>query len=141
MLDVIVCSVQGSRRLLDFLAGGDYDGDRGTVIWAEAFVKSFNNAPERYSKSPPCLDTLFTIDAQTVGQFCDEADKAGLPLESYTEKLQEYLLASLVDPSYVGVYSRMHENAIYEHGYGNSKTVKLAYQSVSISWLPFCSKY
>ncbi|KAE9397715.1 hypothetical protein BT96DRAFT_940723 [Gymnopus androsaceus JB14] len=106
-VNVIVCSVQGSRRLLDFLAGGDYDGDRGTTIWDEIICKPL---------------------WQRSREFCERHAAENTDECQVVEELQEYLLGSLVDPSYVGEYSRFHENAVYKLGYSNPSTVKLAYQ-------------
>ncbi|KZP15882.1 hypothetical protein FIBSPDRAFT_1047826, partial [Athelia psychrophila] len=39
--DVIVCSVKGHRRLADWLAGGDYDGDKGSFFCDPTPVKPF----------------------------------------------------------------------------------------------------
>ncbi|KAF9068844.1 RNA dependent RNA polymerase-domain-containing protein [Rhodocollybia butyracea] len=123
MVDVIVCSVKGYRRLLDFLAGGDYDGDRALVIWDRRFVTPFNKPEERFSKAPKGLDECFHTDEQTVAQFCARENSA-----TSVESLQDYLLASLLNPNYVAAYSRFHVNAVYEHGYAHWKTVKLAYK-------------
>ncbi|KZP15895.1 hypothetical protein FIBSPDRAFT_1047836 [Athelia psychrophila] len=40
--DVIVCSVKGHRRLADWLAGGDYDGDKGSI-----FLRSYSSGTVR----------------------------------------------------------------------------------------------
>ncbi|KIK70157.1 hypothetical protein GYMLUDRAFT_34630 [Collybiopsis luxurians FD-317 M1] len=127
MVDVIVCSVQGYRRLLDFLAGGDYDGDRGMVIWDPDFVEPFINADEKYSKAPARIDQCFSIDKLTVGQFHSQI-RAGRMEVTPESELQEYLLGALRDPSAVGEYSRFHENAIYKFGYGHWRTINLAYK-------------
>ncbi|KAF8067671.1 RNA dependent RNA polymerase-domain-containing protein [Lyophyllum atratum] len=125
--DVIVCSVQGQRRLLDYLAGGDYDGDTATVIWAPEFVKPFKNADEKYSKEPDGLDTCFTSAGnEKVADFMERT--RSLAQLDQTREAQKYLLGALRDPSLIGAYSTMHDNAIYSLGYGNPRTVKLAYK-------------
>jgi hypothetical protein len=143
LVDVIVCSVKGQRRLLDFLAGGecdvanipcaflniatgDYDGDTAIVIWEKEIVDSFTNAPEKYSVEPKGVDCCFTRDETTVAKF--NADYAGKPPDIKAAELQRYLLGSLRDPSAVGQYSGYHDNAILTRGYGNPRTVKLGYQ-------------
>ncbi|KAJ7268673.1 RNA dependent RNA polymerase-domain-containing protein [Mycena haematopus] len=111
LVDVIVCSVKGQRRLLDFLGGGDYDGDTAIVMWDQEIVGSFVNAPEKYSVEPQGIHSCFTPKAA---------------------ELQQYLLGSLRDPSAVGQYSGYHENSIIKHGYDNHRTIKLAYQFCKI---------
>ncbi|KAJ7484690.1 RNA dependent RNA polymerase-domain-containing protein [Mycena latifolia] len=130
LVDVIVCSVKGERRLLDFLAGGDYDGDTAIVIWDKQIVDSFVNAPEKYSVEPQGLDACFTRDETTVAKFI--ADSARKSPEVKAAELQKYLLGSLRDASAVGQYSGYHDNAIVTKGYDNPRTVKLAYQFCKI---------
>ncbi|KAF5380169.1 hypothetical protein D9615_006104 [Tricholomella constricta] len=125
--DVIVCSVQGHRRLLDFLAGGDYDGDTATVIWDAEIVKHFQNADEKYSKEPDGLETCFTSDDnETVDKFIKAT--SSLPPLVQTLKIQKYLLGALRDTSVVGKYSAMHDAAIYHLGYSHPRTIRLAYK-------------
>ncbi|GLB39244.1 putative RNA-dependent RNA polymerase [Lyophyllum shimeji] len=125
--DVIVCSVQGYRRLLDFLAGGDYDGDTATVIWALEFVEPFKNADEKYSKEPDGLNNCFTSAGnEKVGDFLERT--SALSALDQTSEIQKYLLGALRDTSMVGKYSTMHDHAVYSLGYGNPRTIKLAYK-------------
>ncbi|KAJ7128080.1 RNA dependent RNA polymerase-domain-containing protein [Mycena filopes] len=130
IVDVIVCSVKGQRRLLDFLAGGDYDGDRALVIWDKTIVNPFTNAPERFADEPAGANWGFTRDETTVAKF--NADYARAAPEVKAAALQKYLLGSLRDPSAVGQYSTYHDNAIVKRGYDNPHTVKLAYQFCKI---------
>ncbi|KAI9629184.1 hypothetical protein KEM48_011030 [Puccinia striiformis f. sp. tritici PST-130] len=44
--DVLVCSIHGQKSLLDYLSGGDYDGDVVIVIWDDAFTQNFINADD-----------------------------------------------------------------------------------------------
>ncbi|KAK0468511.1 RNA dependent RNA polymerase-domain-containing protein [Armillaria novae-zelandiae] len=69
MTNVIVCSIKGGTALLQYLAGGDYDGDRILVIWARAIVDTFRNAHEDYMKLPPGFEDLFERDTKTVDDF------------------------------------------------------------------------
>ncbi|KAG6907743.1 hypothetical protein DXG01_007543 [Tephrocybe rancida] len=125
--DVIVCSVQGHRRLLDFLAGGDYDGDTATVIWTPDIVEHFQNADEKYSKEPEGLNLCFSSDSnEKVVEFLNRTSTS-----SHLEKalaIQVYLLGALRNPSIVGHYSTMHDNAVYHFGYSHPRTIKLAYK-------------
>ncbi|KAJ7039848.1 RNA dependent RNA polymerase-domain-containing protein [Mycena alexandri] len=134
IVDVIVCSVKGQRRLLDFLAGGmctgDYDGDTAIVIWDKTIVEPFANAPEKFADEPAGVKLCFIRDESTVAKF--NADYASQPPEVKAAALQKYLLGSLRDPSAVGQYSTFHDNAIVTKGYDNPRTVKLAYQFCKI---------
>ncbi|KAJ7074931.1 RNA dependent RNA polymerase-domain-containing protein [Mycena belliarum] len=58
---VIVCSVKGQQRLLDFLPGGDYDGDTAIVIWDKTMVDPFMNAAEIFLVEPQGLDIFVKI--------------------------------------------------------------------------------
>ncbi|KAG5644364.1 hypothetical protein DXG03_008661 [Asterophora parasitica] len=125
--DLIVCSVQGKRRLLDFLAGGDYDGDTATVIWDPDIVKQFNNADEKYSEEPKGLGGCFTEEHnETVADFISKT--TSFSLKERTLEVQKYLLGALRDTSVIGKYSGMHDTAIYSLGYAHPGTVKLAYK-------------
>ncbi|KAF8801654.1 hypothetical protein BYT27DRAFT_7245092 [Phlegmacium glaucopus] len=124
LVDVIVCSIQGHRRLLDFLAGGDYDGDTALVIWASDIVANFQNADDKYSLEPPGLDICFTRDAESGATFLKRVRSWDPNMR--IQAMQTYLLGAFSDPSIVGQYSMMHDNSVYERGYGNPRTVKLA---------------
>ncbi|KAJ6590543.1 RNA dependent RNA polymerase-domain-containing protein [Mycena vulgaris] len=130
LVDVIVCSVKGQRRLLDFLAGGDYDGDTAIVIWDKEIVDAFVNPPEKFSIEPQGVNACFTRDDTTVAKFL--ADNARKSPEGKAAELQKYLLGSLRDASAVGLYSSFHDNSILTKGYDNHRTVKLAYQFCKI---------
>ncbi|KAG6846996.1 hypothetical protein H0H93_010704 [Arthromyces matolae] len=129
--DVIVCSVQGHRRLLDFLAGvtkksGDYDGDTAIVIWTPEIVEHFKNADEKYANEPPDVDECFTSNNEKVGDF--QIRTAGMtPLEK-TFEVQSYLLRALRDSFEVGHYSTMHDRAVYQLGYSHPESISLAYK-------------
>ncbi|KAF9561155.1 hypothetical protein CPC08DRAFT_689324 [Agrocybe pediades] len=125
-IDVIVFSVQGDRRLIDYLGGGDYDGDTAIVIWKKSLVLPFENANERHSKEPKGLDQSFTRDKESVTDFMERTK----PLTELQrcQAMQKYLLGALCDTSKVGLYSSMHDNAIYKYGYSHWRTIKLGYK-------------
>ncbi|KAK7019017.1 dimethylaniline monooxygenase [Favolaschia claudopus] len=125
LVDVIVCSVKGQRRLLDYLAGGDYDGDTAIVIWDKEIVDAFTNADEKYSIEPKGVNQCFEQTAKTVGEFIRE--NGGKSPAVKASMLQEYLLGSLRDPSAVGQYSGMHDNSVVKQGYSHPNSIRLAY--------------
>ncbi|KAG6844808.1 hypothetical protein H0H87_003474 [Tephrocybe sp. NHM501043] len=125
--DVIVCSIKGYRRLLDFLAGGDYDGDTAVVIWTPEIVRQFKNADEKYSNEPDGLGVCFTsVENESVSEFLARTSELCDVEKVYA--MQTYLLGALRDPSIVGNYSAMYDNAVYEYGYSHPRTIKLAYK-------------
>ncbi|THU89976.1 hypothetical protein K435DRAFT_276844 [Dendrothele bispora CBS 962.96] len=125
LVDVIVCSVKGSRRLLDYLGTGDYDGDRVLVIWDTRITLPFFIDPEKvkkFSSPPQGLHYCFKIDERPVSaclQHFRYFDRISI--------LQDYLLASLKNPGVLGELSGYHEKSIYVDGYDSPKAHKLAY--------------
>lgn len=111
--------------MLDYLAGGDYDGDTALVMWNPEMVSSFINANESYADPPDELEAGFTRSVETGIDFLKKLD--GLNLEQRTQRYQYYLLGGLQDPSLIGQYSTMHDNAIYMCGYGSPEAVKMGY--------------
>ncbi|KAG2159731.1 RNA dependent RNA polymerase-domain-containing protein [Suillus bovinus] len=107
--DVIVCSVQGTRRFADLLAGGDYDGDKAIAIWQPSIVSHFKNADLKYSHPPDDLSENF-----------------------HKNTLRSFLLGGLRDISSVGKYSNLHDVAVYTLGYAHKETIRLAYMFCNI---------
>lgn len=112
--------------LLKRILVGDYDGDTATVIWAPEIVEPFINADEKHSVPPPGLDVCFSRNNERVDAFLSRV--AGETEERKVSAMQGFLLGALRDTSLVGKYSAMHDNSIYKNGYGNPRTVKLAYK-------------
>lgn len=112
------------------LFSGDYDGDKAFVFWVLEMVESFKNADEKYSMQPEGLDACFcSADSnELVHEFQERT--ASLPLSENISSMQTYLLGALRDPSIVGKYSAMHDNAVYKLGYANPRTIRLAYKYV-----------
>ncbi|KAL0069589.1 hypothetical protein AAF712_003247 [Marasmius tenuissimus] len=124
LVDCIVFSIKGKRRPIDYLAGGDYDGDRVMVIWHEEMVLSFTNAPEHFATEPREIgDSLdVTASKNTVARFIKELES--LPSESARIlSMQRYLLSGLRDPFTVGCYSVRHEKATYLYGLDDPRTL------------------
>lgn len=97
------------------------------AIWEPSFVVPFKNADEKYSVEPLGIDKCFSSSDgnEKVATFLARTVTQG-PLEK-TLELQKYLLGALQDPSIVGKYSKMHDNAVYRYGYGHPKAIRLAY--------------
>lgn len=122
--DVIVLSTKGERRAADYLAGGDYDGDKGTMLYDPILVKPFVNADPESSKPPPDIhDNFISRDSQgTISELLERRQTG----DNIVEELQSYLLANLGD-SVVGEYSNLHTQAIYTLGYSHPEVVRLAH--------------
>ena len=88
------------------------------------------NADEKFSVEPPGLDMAFTRDTETGAAFIERTKDLG-SLEK-VHAMQDYLLGGLIDPSLLGRYTALHNNAIYEHGYGHWGTNKLAAKYVYV---------
>ncbi|KAG1749874.1 RNA dependent RNA polymerase-domain-containing protein [Suillus paluster] len=129
--DVIVCSVQGTRRFADLLAGGDYDGDKAIAVWQPSIVSHFNNADLRYSYPPDnFLEKNFHKNTLRVDEFLEQ--RQGMKLDEIIPQLQSFLLGGLRDISSVGKYSNLHDLAVYTLGYGHDDTIRLAYMFCNI---------
>ncbi|KAF9254994.1 hypothetical protein L218DRAFT_1082074 [Marasmius fiardii PR-910] len=129
--DVVVFSVKGSRRLIDFLAGGDYDGDRVTVIWDPELVAPFTNSPEGFSKEPPKVKECFDEKTEkahefTIRHFLLLTDWARI------QSLQVYLLGGLQERYLVGAYSIRHEKFTYAYGLEHEDTIREAYMFCTV---------
>ncbi|KAG6873624.1 hypothetical protein C0995_013555 [Termitomyces sp. Mi166 len=116
-----------AQSAIAFVVPGDYDGDTATVIWTPEIVEPFKNADEKYSNEPDGLEVCFTSDHnEKVPDFLTRTSSL-FSLET-TLAVQTYLLGALRDPSIIGQYSTMHDNAVYHFGYSHPRTIKLAYK-------------
>ncbi|KAK7063563.1 RNA-dependent RNA polymerase [Favolaschia claudopus] len=117
--DVVITSNRGQQSLLSLLSGGD------TVIfiWMEELVKQFGpNKP--LTPVPEGFMGHFNQEVKTVRQVGDEL--GAMNTEEAQRRLQDYLLDGLRD-SQVGQYSWFHDISIYRHGYGDIKSILMAY--------------
>ena len=105
---------------------GDYDGDKVTVIWQPEIVSRFKNASDRFASPPPGFDAAFEKSKETVEDLFrrvpPERDHA-----LHVRELQKYLLGSLRNQAAVGLYSKWHDNAVYNLGYFHDESIRLAY--------------
>ncbi|EFP76393.2 uncharacterized protein PGTG_02834 [Puccinia graminis f. sp. tritici CRL 75-36-700-3] len=134
--DVLVCSIQGKKSLLDYLSGGDYDGDVVIVIWDDAFTKNFVNADDKHLLPTEKYNNFFS---DTVA-LAASGRGSGLP----TMKVQDFInlkhehgtfdrefrraqLVSLFQPVAFGRYSRMYKVCEYLFGISHPLTMKMGY--------------
>lgn len=104
---------------------GDYDGDKGLVIFQPEVVEAFKEPPLHYSEPPSDIESYFKCENEKVATFRARTD----PLDDVSKisELQEYLLRAIRDTSVVGKYSNFHVNATYTLGYTHPETIRLAY--------------
>lgn len=123
--DVIVLSVKGPRRAADWLAGGDYDGDKAKLIWQPELVRGFKNADPEYADPPSDLDAYFKIRNERVVDFLERIKP--LSLEDQLYETQKHLLGTMTGQGVVGLYSGFHEYSTCVNGYKHPTTKLLAY--------------
>ncbi|KAF9468299.1 RNA dependent RNA polymerase-domain-containing protein [Collybia nuda] len=116
---VIICSTRGARRQVE-IVDGDYDGDVAEVFWDPDLVKHFNNAP---LTTHPSIDDKFTSNTETVSEFLKRT--ASLSLDAKVFAMHDVLMDALQDNSPVGIYSGIHDHAIYTLGYADLQTMYL----------------
>ncbi|KAI0065260.1 hypothetical protein BV25DRAFT_1913873 [Artomyces pyxidatus] len=135
--DVIVFSVKGSRSLASMLGTGDYDGDKVLCIWHPSIVTPFRNAKPTFADPPLGLDDSFLEVNEMMHEIIvdiaeREAESSSASELSTTRLLQTALMKPLRDTSTVGVYSALHDNAVYTLGYSHTETVRLAWMFCTV---------
>jgi hypothetical protein len=105
---------------------GDYDGDKGLLVYYPPVVNSFRNAPLHFSNPPTSeqLERWFYKDTETVSQLLQRTE--GPDPFPRIHALQEYLLGGLQENVLVGKYSSLHEYSTYTLGYSHPTTIELA---------------
>lgn len=101
-----------------------------SVIYLPALVAPFENAPIHFSHPPSKIDDCFTKRTESVAHIVD------MPISTRLSKLQDNLLAGILDTGIVGSYSVMHDYAMYTLGIDNPETTRLAYMYVCSDDLP-----
>ncbi|KAF9534243.1 RNA dependent RNA polymerase-domain-containing protein [Crepidotus variabilis] len=133
MVDVIVFSTKGSKRAADWLGGGDYDGDKGQLIYQPELVTPFQNAPDHLADPPTDLGNDFPKDIEDNFLRKNEDVEAflsrikTLSTENKIREMQEFLLGDARNAGVVGQYSNFHEYSTYTRGYRHSETLRLAH--------------
>jgi RNA-dependent RNA polymerase len=146
-VNVIVFSIKGFRSLASMLgtgkrllhtilmtcqhslynfSKGDYDGDMVICIWQPDIVEEFSNADPKFMDPPAHLNDYFNVENETVTEFLRRVPPSS-PIDTQIRELQEVLMTPLSDVHSVGIYSTMHENAMYSLGYSHPTTVLLAW--------------
>lgn len=99
--------------------------------WCKPLVEQFRGSS--LCTAPENLSTFFEREVEHVRDFDNRA--SGLEPKQAQQALQKVLLLGLAETR-VGLYSKFHDAAVYESGYGSQKAIHLAYMSVSFFlWL------
>ncbi|KAK1223266.1 hypothetical protein PQX77_013854 [Marasmius sp. AFHP31] len=130
ILDVVVFPIEGPRRLIDFLAGGDYDGDRVVVLWDSQFVTPFSNSPEKHSIEPLGIKECFSEETELVQTYYERFLRRSEP--GRIKSVQKHLLDGLQDRFLIGMYSMRHDKSTYMRGLDDNSTVREAYMFCSV---------
>lgn len=125
-VNVIMFSIKGPRSLASMLGTGDYDGDMVICIWQPSIVEQFCNADPKFMDPPICLQDHFNTKNETVTEFLQRIPPTS-PTDTQICEAQEVFMSPLLDVHAVGIYSTMHENAMYSLGYSHPTTILLAW--------------
>ncbi|KZO90313.1 RdRP-domain-containing protein [Calocera viscosa TUFC12733] len=126
MYDVIVMSTQGERSPASMLGGGDYDGDRATVVWEPQLVEPFKNADPGFADQPKDFESFLDRDLTTVASLIDETRTWGAQAKRL--QIQKYLLSDLNSDFQMQGYSTRHDVALYLLGASHPKAVEFAHK-------------
>ena len=131
-LDVLVLPSRGSIAPASLLSGGDLDGDTAMVLFCPDIVNAFKPASPQDSTCSD-IEAYFTVDTLDTKSLLDELymhNSNGE--EAANQYLKRHLLESLRHTQYVGIYGRLHENAVYKKGFASDEAITLAHMSVYI---------
>lgn len=94
--------------------------------WHKPLVEQFQGSP--LCTAPANLSTSFEREVEHVRDFDRRVSE--LEDKQAQQAFQKVLLLGLAETR-VGLYSKFHDAAVYEFGYGSQKANHLAYMSVS----------
>lgn len=113
------------QKKFDHVLQGDYDGDKGLVIYDPDIVADFQNADDKYSYEPKDLADNFSQNTEKVSDVLERIE--GYSSVAQVHEFQRFLLGAIRDTSIVGKYSGFHDYAIYTLGYSHPETIRLSY--------------
>ena len=129
-LNVLVLPSRGNIAPASLLSGGDLDGDTAMVLFCPEIVNAFNPAPPRDSAGLN-IEAYFTTETLDMKSLRDALYSHNLNgEEAANQYLKEHLLEGLRHTHYVGIYGRLHENAVYEKGFASDEAITLAHMLV-----------
>lgn len=111
---ILFCSIHGELPLASILAGGDYDGDEGTIIWEQRIVQPFKNAPLHLREPPPGFDDKFGKVTEKVSDVNKEA--SSYDASEYAAILAPRLIASVGEGDTFKIYNSFWNMAVHRYG-------------------------
>lgn len=96
------------------------------LIWNETLVAPFNECPV-IREPPHFLEENFETNPEKVSDFYRRVKALGPK-----QRANEFITLALrgLSDSKIGLYSNMHDNAVFAFGCDHPKTIRLAYMSV-----------
>ncbi|WWC96884.1 hypothetical protein V866_003759 [Kwoniella sp. B9012] len=126
--DCIVLSANSQlckRSPASYLGGGDYDGDTLTLFWNQEMVQPFKDAEDHFAETPETFVKDNFDKSVTKGtEFLESIE--GLSEDEKIARMQEWLIGGVTGDELTGIYSGLHENAVYTLGYSHPETIRLA---------------
>ncbi|WVQ64983.1 uncharacterized protein L199_003153 [Kwoniella botswanensis] len=126
--DCIVLSANSQlckRSPASYLGGGDYDGDTLTLFWNQEMVQPFKNAEDHFAETPETfVEDNFDKSVTKGTEFLESIE--GLSEDEKIARMQEWLIGGVTGDELTGIYSGLHENAVYTLGYSHPETIRLA---------------
>ena len=131
-LDVLVLPSRGSIAPASLLSGGDFDGDTAMVLFCPDIVNAFKpgSLQDSAESNIGAYFTTDTLDTKSLLAELHIHNRKGE--EEANNYLKRHLLESLRHTRYVGIYGRLHENAVYEKGFASDDAINLAHMLVNI---------
>ncbi|KAG6878945.1 hypothetical protein C0992_006382 [Termitomyces sp. T32_za158] len=122
-VDVLIVSTKGEKSFASMLSGGDYDGDKVFILFLSSLLEEFKNRPVK-PIPPDLMDANFQKDPERVKQFAERVS-ALAPRDA--QKAFADILTFDLDDKKFGLYSNLQEYAMYEYGYEDERSERLAY--------------
>lgn len=95
------------------------------MIWLASIVSTFQR--KSLSLPPEELEKNFRSDVESVKDLIVRLSTGSK--DKMHASFQKTSISGLVDET-VGIYSHYHDVAVWKHGYGSRKAIRLAYMSV-----------
>lgn len=96
--------------------------DTVMLNWHKPLVEQFRGSP--LCTAPTNLSTFFEREVEHVRDFDKRASE--FEAKQAQQALQKVLLLGLAETR-VGLYSKFHDAAVYQFGYGSKNAIHLAY--------------
>lgn len=98
-------------------------------------VDAFENAPDEFANAPAELEECFTRENMTVRELLEQFPEAETSDATRARELQIVAAEPLRDVVATGLYSNLHDNAVYKLGYRHRATILMAYMCAPVFYL------